>query len=231
MCPLCGIGEISGTTYCVQVKDSESEILTSLDVIETPALVVLTPDGETVKYDGETLSTKCQLCLNEDAEAATLTSGSQEQPMVSEGHIVQIRVQHMQELKRDRPFCQQQIAKISGYAMGQGECCCTAGAMKAKELTSFLKRYALDSPAQQPDASKQESGQKPDTEAEDSDDSKEKAVPQVSLGVPTLNSSILQICRKSAESHRGWLVCSCRLLLLSIICTMTRFEGTQQKPV
>ena len=55
-----------------------------------------------------------------------------------------------------------------------------AGAMKAKELASFLKRYALDSPAQDPDASKQESAGKPDAEAEDSEDPKDKAVPQVS---------------------------------------------------
>ena len=53
--------------------------------------------------------------------------------------------------------------------------------MKAKELTSFLRKYALDSPAQQPDGSKQESGEKPDTEAEESDDPKEKAVPQASF--------------------------------------------------
>ena len=45
-----------------------------------------------------------------------------------------------------------------------------AGAMKAKELASFLKKYALDSPAQDPDASKQESAGKPDAEAEDSED-------------------------------------------------------------
>ena len=50
--------------------------------------------------------------------------------------------------------------------------------MKAKELTAFLKKYALDSPAQEPDASKQESAEKPDSDAEDSEDPKGKAVPQ-----------------------------------------------------
>ena len=43
--------------FCyVQVKDSEAGVLSSLSISETPALVVLTPEGETVKYEGETLS-------------------------------------------------------------------------------------------------------------------------------------------------------------------------------
>lgn len=45
----------SDSASCVQVKDSETDVLSSLGISETPALVVLTPDGETVKYDGEFL--------------------------------------------------------------------------------------------------------------------------------------------------------------------------------
>lgn len=56
--------------------------------------------------------------------------------------------------------------------------------MKAKELASFLKKYALDRPAQDSDASKQEETEKPDAEAEDGEDPKDKAVPQVSCMCP-----------------------------------------------
>lgn len=59
--------------------------------------------------------------------------------------------------------------------------------MKAKELTSFLKKYALDSPAQEPDASKEDRAEKPDAEAEDSEDPKDKAVPQVSCARQVLS--------------------------------------------
>ena len=61
------------TSY-VQVKDSESEVLASLDISETPALVVLTSDDETVKYDGEIVFPKCQGCLDTDAQAATIST-------------------------------------------------------------------------------------------------------------------------------------------------------------
>lgn len=63
-------------------------------------------------------------------------------------------------------------------ALDRGQCCVVAGAMKAKELTAFLKKYALDSPAQEPDASNQESAEKPESDAEESEDPKGKAVPQ-----------------------------------------------------
>ncbi len=46
----------------IQVKDSETEVLSSLGISETPALVVLIPDGETVKYDGESYS-DTKFCL------------------------------------------------------------------------------------------------------------------------------------------------------------------------
>ena len=72
------------------------------------------------------------------------------------------------------------LAQCRHTVTKKGDCCDYVGAMKAKELMSFLQKYALDTPAQKPDAGKQESTEKVDTEAEDSEDPKDKAVPQVS---------------------------------------------------
>lgn len=41
------------TFLCCQVKETEADILGSLGILEAPALVVLTPEGETVKYEGQ----------------------------------------------------------------------------------------------------------------------------------------------------------------------------------
>lgn len=60
-----------------------------------------------------------------------------------------------------------------------------AGAMKAKELSAFLKKYALEKPAEDPSASsKKGATDVPEVEAEDSEDAKGKAVPQVGNQLP-----------------------------------------------
>ena len=35
------------------MRDSETDILSSLEISEPPALVVIVPEGETVKYEGQ----------------------------------------------------------------------------------------------------------------------------------------------------------------------------------
>ena len=57
--------------------------------------------------------------------------------------------------------------------------------MKAKELSAFLRKYALEKPTEDPSASsKRGATDVPEAEAEDSEDAKGKAVPQVGNQLP-----------------------------------------------
>lgn len=54
-CSQDGDGVVSYHLTCCQVKDTEAEVLSSLGISDAPALVVLTSDGQTVPYKGQSL--------------------------------------------------------------------------------------------------------------------------------------------------------------------------------
>lgn len=75
------------------------------------------------------------------------------------------------------------------------------GSMKIKELRAFLKKYALDSPVKEPTASKKSDPAAPEVEAEDSEDAKEKAVPQVSLTAANSDLRLPQVSSLNLQKH------------------------------